>query len=57
MSDAKKCDRCGRFFERDEQSCEMRITQDLLDFRHKHYDLCPDCMSKLERWLSNEVDR
>lgn len=67
MADAKKCDRCGMFYEStnyDERSYMpggvgyFNILQ-LLDKRQngdvitrRKYDLCPDCRLILSNWLT-----
>ena len=57
MSEAKKCDRCGNFYdiyETDNHTAGFRF----LDKWHNRssqtiYDLCPDCMEELTKWLAN----
>lgn len=47
---AKKCDRCKSLY-------EERCTPDLQLIRYRHpygderIDLCPECLSELEKWL------
>lgn len=53
MADAKKCDRCGGFF-------EQPVTPDLKLSRYVHgygtfsIDLCPVCRTGLEMFLDNQ---
>lgn len=60
---AKKCDRCGKLFEYYEGNKEFKNTEkanaiELIDqnldckyVSRKSYDLCPECMRKLENFL------
>ena len=68
MAVAKKCDRCGKLHEYYEGIKEFNnsekangvllIDKDLDNkyWRRKYYDLCPDCMRKLEAFVKNEED-
>lgn len=55
MSDAKKCDRCGKFYDIYEP------VDNAAGFRfvnkggrlQETYDLCPNCMAELIHWLAN----
>ena len=51
MSCACKCDKCGKFYERDEtfnkrkyKLCELRNSLEI--------DLCKECYSELEEWFT-----
>lgn len=52
MSKAKKCDKCGAFYEPYQTNIiiltEKSLTRDGLD-------LCPDCMDTFKKWLNNDV--
>lgn len=52
MSKAKKCDKCGAFYEPYKTTIliltEKCLTRDGLD-------LCPDCMDTFKKWLNNDV--
>lgn len=60
---AKKCDRCGKLFEHYDGIKEFKNTEKanallLIDrdldnkyWSRKSYDLCPECMKKLEDFL------
>lgn len=60
---AKKCDRCGKFFEHYDGVKEFKNTEKanalyLIDrdldnkyWGRKSYDLCSECMKKLENFL------
>lgn len=66
MALAKKCDRCGKFHEyydgckefknSEEANGVILIDRDLNNkyYTRKSYDLCPDCMRKLERFIKNK---
>lgn len=68
MSRAAKCDKCGKFYERD-----VQVTEDIPDDECKvlevgitlyafqegssnyfNYDLCPDCGSKVIEWMDED---
>ena len=60
---AMKCDRCGKLYEHYDGSKQFKNTEkanglQLTDtdlnrnyWDRKSYDLCPDCMDKLEKFL------
>lgn len=53
---AKKCDRCKRYY--DKQDCSHHINVYNLEWRGgcgESFDLCPECMKKLVKWLKDEV--
>jgi len=60
MSDAKKCDRCGTFYEEPFKRREYKLhwnknfdsTTPSTDFTP--VDLCTDCHGKLMEWYNNE---
>lgn len=65
MANAKKCDRCGRFYDYYgmKKSCSFRNAMTIyykskenivLDSSKNHYDLCPLCMEQLVGWLTKE---
>ena len=58
MSNAKKCDRCGAFYEKSNPGggCIEHAENKMCSSTMKA-DLCPWCYSKLTRWLKDEVDR
>lgn len=68
MARAKKCDRCGKLHEyyagnevfKDSEKANGFIFADYdIDnnyWSRKSYDLCPDCMRKLEAFIKNEED-
>lgn len=62
MSSAKKCDRCGKFFEsRFNVSVELTTynnAQRNVEFDCGLYpclDLCPDCIESFKHWWANET--
>ena len=68
MAVAKKCDRSGNFYEYYAGNTEFKNSEKsnailFLDYDtkggywvNKSYDLCPDCMRKLEAFIKNEKD-
>lgn len=63
MSDAKKCDRCGGYYDRS----KVEIGRNKLLFGYvalysrvgsqiKRCDLCDNCVKKLINWLDNEKE-
>lgn len=57
MSNAKQCDRCGRFFTYPGWSKTSYIVTDEWRGDGKKFDFCPDCERKLVRWLKDEVEK
>ena len=66
MADAKRCDRCGRYYD-DENSkgknfkvngrtVHQMALIDACDNRICEYDLCDQCASDLFHWLCNEEE-
>ena len=62
MAIAKKCDRCGVFYESynvkyDSKKINGILTLNIDDeqryFPNKKIDLCPKCKDSFEHWLSN----
>lgn len=65
MSIARKCDRCGKYFDPFDEShshTRNRLEIWFTDWTialgphssHKDYDICPGCMVELEKWLGIE---
>lgn len=64
MARAMKCDRCGKLHEHYDGSRQFKDTEkanglQLIDkdldkkyWSRKSYDLCPDCMEELEKFLN-----
>lgn len=52
MSKAKKCDKCGAYYEPYRTNIII-ITKDLVS--SDGLDLCPDCMNTLKLWFNNDV--
>lgn len=58
---AKKCDRCGKFYVREKDEKYGMILKSKRDEygmigrnEGEIYDLCTECMTDFERWLENE---
>ena len=58
--DAKKCDRCGAFYEVRYSNIIDELTkainaithaEDLREIMEENVDLCPDCSKQLLKWL------
>lgn len=65
MSRAKQCDRCGGFYSYSTEWYDGEVAElQTIEFiniwsgctqkQKKHWDLCPDCTNKLNKWLKNE---
>lgn len=52
MSRARKCDKCGAFYEPYRANIII-LPKDSLS--SDSLDLCPDCMNTLKLWLNNDV--
>lgn len=55
MAAAKRCDRCGRFYEIDSNSkeeYEYRVKAGRLDI-----DLCTKCAQELQDWMKNKNEQ
>lgn len=63
MSDAKRCDRCGGYYDCN----KVRMNRNNAIFRYitlwthnspmsEEYDLCDNCAKKLIDWLNNEKE-
>lgn len=54
MSNAYKCDRCGKLFHFKDFMLDCVLTKYILARDDYHeYDLCPQCQKELERWFTN----
>lgn len=62
MALARKCDRCGDFYvpetrkvNGDDCNAITLINRDLSNkyYANRSYDLCPNCLDSLLKWLSN----
>lgn len=57
MSDARKCDRCGKYSDaRSAGKIALRCNGESSRW-DKYIDLCEDCVGKVKRWLTNEVEK
>lgn len=65
---AKKCDRCGSYFDIDSCDSFKYNSIELCSFSYEddsiseceHFDLCPDCIDSLNWWLGvfkNETEK
>ena len=64
MALAKKCDRCGKFYEHypiDNQTGALNAikrakvsSEGEIEYMEKYKDLCPECMDKLNKFLKGE---
>lgn len=58
--DAKKCDRCGAFYDKygsSKQATEIKIINGDTCNRcacDKSYELCPECMREVETWINEK---
>lgn len=67
MADAKKCDRCGKFYVDKEKKFRINSNGNkgipswikiinIEDTCITHFELCEQCMKDLWRWLCNEQE-
>lgn len=51
MANAKKCDRCGKFYQETVKE-KLKVRQYVeMSCSHTEYDLCPKCTEKLKAFL------
>lgn len=48
---ARKCDRCGAFYECAEYGDGIAVDSERHQYRHKEFDLCPECVEGLVEWM------
>ena len=57
MSDARKCDRCGKYSDVGSAG-KIALKSNVESSRWDEYmDLCEECFAKAKRWLTDEVDK
>lgn len=59
MSDVKKCDRCGRFYERSTESRFIieYFSESNIKFTKNGGDMCPKCAERFDRWWNKKKER
>ena len=58
MSNAKKCDRCGAYFQPKSWKGQYAfIINPEYGREGRGFDLCDECMRKLVAWLKDEVEK
>lgn len=64
--DAKQCDRCGSFYNKDvcdprfvvgKQTRMLNFTNGVFEPSTKGLDLCPECQAAFERWMDDPLCR
>ena len=53
MADAKKCDRCGKYYDENDRKLWLYNYQGMRN--NKSFDLCLECATDLERWFNKDV--
>ena len=57
---AKKCDRCGTFYEEGTNNKSGRFTLNVISedsyWSHSPYDICPSCLDELMKWFKNKKE-
>ena len=48
---ARKCDRCGAFYECAEYGDGIAVDSERHQYRHTEFDLCPECVDELVAWM------
>lgn len=56
MANARKCDRCGRYYDLPRFEPELKAVRYIHMRGNKIYDLCEDCTESLEQFLINQAD-
>ena len=58
MSNAKKCDRCGKYYPHPGLNGQyVTVVNDKWKMAGECFDLCDECMRKLVKWLEGEVEK
>lgn len=56
MSNAKKCDRCGKFYDPNESTFKKDVSQfklaKLKNCFERELDLCQNCQYELKNWMN-----
>lgn len=59
MSDAKKCDRCGKFYDPNEITFKKDVSKfklvRLKNCFERELDLCQECQCELKNWVDYEL--
>ena len=53
MADAKKCDRCGKYYDKNDRKMWLYNYQGMC--YDKPFDICSECLTELERWFNKDV--
>lgn len=59
--EAMKCDKCGTYYDRygsnDQANTIYLQNKDVMQRQKcdKSYDLCPQCLKKIQDWLENDI--
>lgn len=51
---AKKCDRCGRYYDKNVRQSYILAKQQVLSDLTERIDLCKQCADELEEWFRKE---
>ena len=54
MADAKKCDRCGEFYERADMKENVYYMRWEDGYKDTRIDLCPSCLEAMDHFLKME---
>lgn len=57
MAIAKKCDRCGGYFDKDSSEYNQVLIDNsfTLGNRLKAFDVCPTCMKRFMQWMNGKA--
>lgn len=55
--DAKKCDRCGKLYDRYDAVPNLKVQKYIHGFGDVRLDLCPECQRKLEIFCNYVEDK
>ena len=57
MAIAKKCDRCGEYFDRDSRGYNQVSIDNSFTLGNclKSFDVCPTCMERFMQWMNDKA--
>ena len=58
MASAKKCDRCGTYFDWKPEGYNQIMIENSysINSKLKKFDICPTCMKRFMQWMDNKAE-